>query len=128
MTIRVLLCDDQALVRGGFRMILEARADLQVVGEAGTSRQASAWPGSPARCDLDGRPDANLNGWSSPPDPSASGSPARMLMLTTYDLDEYVYAADRPEPAGSCSRTSTSQLTKAIRVIAARATPCSRRR
>ena len=50
MTIRVLLCDDQALVRGGFRMILEARPDLQVVGEAedGLGVQAgSAWPWTP---------------------------------------------------------------------------------
>ena len=47
MTIRVLLCDDQALVRGGFRMILEARPDLQVVGEAEDGRKRSAWPGRP---------------------------------------------------------------------------------
>jgi DNA-binding NarL/FixJ family response regulator len=48
MTIRVLLCDDQALVRGGFRMILEARPDLQVVGEARTAGRRSAWPGRPS--------------------------------------------------------------------------------
>ena len=48
MTIRVLLCDDQALVRGGFRMILEARPDLQVVGEAEDGLQAVASPGRPS--------------------------------------------------------------------------------
>ena len=70
MTIRVLLCDDQALVRGGFRMILEARPDLQVVGEA-EDGAAGGQPGpaDPARCDLDGRPDAEPGrGRGHPPD------------------------------------------------------------
>ena len=59
MTIRVLLCDDQALVRSGFRMILEAREDIEVVGEAEDGVQAIelAWRADPGR-DPDGRADA----------------------------------------------------------------------
>jgi DNA-binding NarL/FixJ family response regulator len=121
MTIRVLLCDDQALVRGGFRMILEARADLQVIGEAADGAQAV----SLAR---QTRPDVilmdvrmpHLDGVEATRQIVASGSPARILVLTTYDLDEYVYAAIRAGASGFLLKdASAEELVRAIRIVAA---------
>ena len=101
MTIRVLLCDDQALVRGGFRMILEARPDLQVVGEAEDGRQAVslARRTQPDVILMDVRM-PNLDGVEATRQIVAAGSAARILVLTTYDLDEYVYAAIRAGASG----------------------------
>ena len=121
MTIRVLLCDDQALVRGGFRMILEARPDLQVVGEAADGAQAVslARQTQPDVILMDVRmPD--LDGVEATRQIVASGSPARILILTTYDLDEYVYAAIRAGASGFLLKdTPPSDLLAGIRVVAA---------
>jgi DNA-binding NarL/FixJ family response regulator len=121
MTIRVLLCDDQALVRGGFRMILEARPDLQVVGEADNGVQAIelARQAAPDVILMDIRmPD--LDGVEATRRIVASGSPARILVLTTYDADEYVYAAIRAGASGFLLKDARpQQLAEAIRVIAA---------
>jgi DNA-binding NarL/FixJ family response regulator len=94
--IRVLLADDQALVRTGFRMILENAPDMQVVGEAGDGGEAAA----PA---LELQPDIVLMDVRMPEVDAveatrrictgASGDRIRVLILTTFDLDEYVYAA-----------------------------------
>jgi DNA-binding NarL/FixJ family response regulator len=121
MTIRVLLCDDQALVRSGFRMILEARQDLQVVGEAEDGRQAVslARQTQPDVILMDVRM-PNLDGVEATRQIVAAGSPARILVLTTYDLDEYVYAAIRAGASGFLLKdVQPAQLAEAIRVIAA---------
>jgi DNA-binding NarL/FixJ family response regulator len=121
MTIRVLLCDDQALVRGGFRMILEARPDLQVVGEAEDGAQAVslARQTQPDVILMDVRM-PNLDGVEATRQIVAGGSPARILVLTTYDLDEYVYAAIRAGASGFLLKdVQPAQLAEAIRVIAA---------
>ena len=121
MTIRVLLCDDQALVRSGFRMILEARPDLQVVGEAEDGAQAVslARQTQPDVILMDVRM-PHLDGVEATRQIVAAGSPARILVLTTYDLDEYVYAAIRAGASGFLLKdVQPAQLAEAIRVIAA---------
>jgi DNA-binding NarL/FixJ family response regulator len=121
MTIRVLLCDDQALVRSGFRMILEARSDLQVVGEAEDGREAVSLAAQtqPDVILMDVRM-PNLDGVEATRQIVAAGSPARILVLTTYDLDDYVYAAIRAGASGFLLKdVQPDQLAEAIRVIAA---------
>ena len=102
MSIRVLLADDQALVRGGFRMILEATDDLAVVGEAGDGGEAATLA---ERL----RPDVVLmdvrmpgvDGIEGTRRIAASGArAARIIVLTTYDVDEYVFAALRAGASG----------------------------
>jgi DNA-binding NarL/FixJ family response regulator len=121
MTIRVLLCDDQALVRSGFRMILEARDDLEVVGEAEDGQQAIDLAASTA-------PDVvlmdvrmpNLDGIEATRRLVQSGSAAQIIVLTTYDLDEHVYAAIRAGASGFLLKdVQPVQLVDAIRVVAA---------
>jgi DNA-binding NarL/FixJ family response regulator len=119
--IRVLLADDQALVRSGFRMILENRSDIEVVGEAQNGLEA---------IDLarDVEPDVilmdvrmpELDGVEATRRIVASGSPARVLILTTFDLDEYVYEAIRAGASGFLLKdVQPVELVDAIRVVAA---------
>jgi DNA-binding NarL/FixJ family response regulator len=119
--IRVLLCDDQALVRSGFRMILEAREDLQVVGEAADGLEA-------VERTRDLAPDVvlmdvrmpNVDGVEATRRIAASGSRARVLILTTFDLDEYVYEAIRAGASGFLLKdVQPAQLVDAVRVVAA---------
>lgn len=121
MTIRVLVCDDQALVRSGFRMILEARPDLEVVGEAEDGLQAVELAGQtdPDVVLMDVRM-PNLDGVEATRRIVGSGSPARVIVLTTYDVDEHVYDAVRAGASGFLLKdVQPTQLVDAIRVVAA---------
>jgi DNA-binding NarL/FixJ family response regulator len=119
--IRVLVVDDQALVRGGFRLILESQADIDVVGEAADGREALTL----AR---DLRPDVvlmdvrmpGMDGLEATRQLLAGPKGPRVLMLTTFDLDEYVYDALRAGASGFLLKdVSPEQLSEAVRVVAA---------
>jgi DNA-binding NarL/FixJ family response regulator len=120
VTIRVLLADDQALVRGGFRMILEARPDLEVVGEAGDGAEAVALTRQlrPDVVLMDVRmPD--MDGLEATRRIVASGSPARVVVLTTYDVDDSVFAALRAGASGFMLKdVRPAELAEAVRVVA----------
>jgi DNA-binding NarL/FixJ family response regulator len=120
--LRVLIADDQALVRAGFRMILDAEDDLEIVGEACDGRQA---------VDLarELKPDVVLMDIRMPEMDgieatrlitSADGDEVtRVLMLTTFDLNEYVYEALRAGASGFLLKdTPPEQLAAGIRVVA----------
>ena len=119
--IRVLLADDQALVRGGFRMILEARDDFDVVGEAANGIEAVelAEGLAPDVILMDVRM-PELDGVEATRRIVASGASARILILTTFDLDEYVHAAIRAGASGFLLKdVEPERLVEAIRVVAA---------
>jgi DNA-binding NarL/FixJ family response regulator len=94
MAIRVLIVDDQALVRAGFRMILEAQPDIEVVGEAENGLKAieSARSLRPDVVLMDIRM-PGLDGIEATKRLTAMGLKAHVVILTTYDLDEYVFDA-----------------------------------
>jgi DNA-binding NarL/FixJ family response regulator len=120
MTIRVLLCDDQALVRSGFRMILDRRSGMEVVGEAEDGLQAIALAErrSPDVILMDIRM-PNLDGVEATRRLVAAGTPARIVILTTFDLDEYVYDAIRAGASGFLLKDARpAQLVDAIEVVA----------
>jgi DNA-binding NarL/FixJ family response regulator len=119
--IRVVIADDQALVRSGFRAILDAEPDIEVVGTAGDGREA---------IDLaqQKRPDVvlmdirmpNLDGIEATRRLAALARPPRVLMLTTFDLDEYVYEALRAGASGFLLKDAgADELLHAVRVVAA---------
>jgi DNA-binding NarL/FixJ family response regulator len=121
VSIRVLICDDQALVRAGFRAILEAQADIEVVGEAENGAEAVALADrrAPDVILMDIRMPV-LDGVEATRRLLAAGSPARILVLTTFDLDEYVHAAIRAGASGFLLKDVTpAKLLEAIRVVAA---------
>ena len=119
--MRILIADDQSLVRAGFRLILESQPDLEVVGEARDGEEAVAM----ARRT---RPDVilmdirmpRLDGLEATRRIVSNGSPpCRIVMLTTFDLDEYVYAALRAGACGFLLKDVTpEQLIAAIRLVA----------
>jgi DNA-binding NarL/FixJ family response regulator len=121
--IRVLLADDQGLVRAGFRMVLEAQPDVEVVGEAADGRQAVETTRRlhPDVVLMDIRMPV-MDGIDATRQLCAPEAPTRanVLILTTYDLDEYVFAALR---AGACGfllkHTSPEGLVEAVRIVAA---------
>ena len=120
MSIRVLICDDQGLVRAGFRAILELQDDIEVVGEAenGAEAVALAERRSPNVILMDIRMPV-LDGVEATRRLVAGGSPSRILVLTTFDLDEYVHAAIRAGASGFLLKDVTpSKLLEAIRIVA----------
>jgi DNA-binding NarL/FixJ family response regulator len=121
VSTRVLICDDQALVRSGFRAILETRPDLEVVGEAenGVEAVALAERRSPDVILMDIRMPI-VDGVEATRQLVAKGSAARVLILTTFDLDEYVHAAIRAGASGFLLKdVKPADLVHAIHVVAA---------
>jgi DNA-binding NarL/FixJ family response regulator len=119
--IRILLADDQELVREGLRMLLDAEADLEVVGEAVDGRQAlvEARRLDPDLLLMDVRM-PELDGIEATRRLVESGNRARVLVLTTFDLDEYVYRALKAGASGFLLKdASREQLTGAVRTVAA---------
>ena len=121
MTIRVLVVDDQALVRSGFRLILEAREDIEVVGEAenGAAAVELASRVAPDVILMDVRM-PGMDGVEATRRLTEAGSTARVVILTTFDLDEYVHEALRAGASGFLLKdVQPAQLVDAVRVIAA---------
>jgi DNA-binding NarL/FixJ family response regulator len=121
VSVRILVADDQPLVRSGFRMVLDERPDLELVGEAADGEEAIR-----LASELD--PDVilmdvrmpNLDGVEATRRLIAGGSRARVLVLTTFDLDEYVYAAVQAGASGFLLKdVQPAELVDAIRVVAA---------
>ncbi len=119
--IRVLVADDQALMRTGFRMILDAEDDIEVVGEAIDGEDAIRQYGRlrPDVVVMDVRM-PTMDGIRATGRLTAIDPPARVLILTTFDLDEYVYEALRAGASGFLLKDRPSEeLVAAVRVIAA---------
>ena len=118
--IRVLLADDQQLIRGGLRMIVDAQPDLRVVGEAADGRAA---------VDMASRLEADvvvmdvrmprMDGVEATRRLRAAGDRPRVLILTTFDLDEYVFDALRAGASGFLLKDAPpADLVAAIRIVA----------
>ena len=117
--IRVLLAEDQALVRDGLRMMLAAEPDIEVVGEAAEGREALELVRrlDPDVVLMDVRM-PELNGIDATRRLAAAGSPVRVLVLTTFDLDEYVYEVMRAGASGFLLKDARrEQLAAAIRTV-----------
>ena len=120
MTIRVLVVDDQSMVRAGFRMLLAGEEDIQVVAEASNGLEAvdKAARFTPEVVLMDIRM-PELDGLEATRRILAADPDARILVLTTFDLDEYVYEALRAGASGFVLKDdSPEQLIAAIRTVA----------
>jgi len=119
VSIRVLLADDQSLVRAGFRLVLESHTDIEVVGEASNGEEAVHGVGRL-------EPDVVLMDIRMPQVDGIAATraitaahPTRVLVLTTYDLDEYVYDALQAGASGFLLKdTPPEQLADGIRAVA----------
>ncbi|NBM16877.1 response regulator transcription factor [Streptomyces sp. GC420] len=120
MTIRILVVDDQMMVREGFSVLLNAQPDMEVVGEAVNGREAV---GQVAAL----RPDVvlmdirmpEMNGLEATREIVAADGDAKVLVLTTFDLDEYVFQALRAGASGFLLKdASARQLAEGVRVVA----------
>jgi DNA-binding NarL/FixJ family response regulator len=121
MTIRVLVADDQAMVRAGFRMLLGSETDIEVVGEAGDGLEAvrRAAVTDPTVVLMDIRM-PELDGLEATRRILAGNPWARVLVLTTFDLDEYLYEALAAGASGFVLKDDPpEQLLAAIRTVAA---------
>jgi DNA-binding NarL/FixJ family response regulator len=121
VTIRVVLADDQPLVRAGLRVLLDATEGIDVVGEAATGVQA-------ARLASDAQPDVvvmdirmpDMDGIEATQVITAGGDAPRVLILTTFDEDDYVFGALRAGASGFCVKDmALDDILAAIRVVAA---------
>jgi DNA-binding NarL/FixJ family response regulator len=121
MTIRVVVADDQGMVRSGFSTLLNAQPDIEVIGEAVNGQDAIA-----RAAEL--RPDVILmdvrmpvlDGLQATRQIAATDDPPRILILTTFDLDDYVYEALRAGASGFLLKdASAGELAEAVRVVAA---------
>lgn len=121
MTIRVLIADDQLLVRAGFRVLVDSAPDLEVLGEASDGRQAVTMAGEL-------RPDVvlmdirmpGLDGLAATREITADPEGPRVIILTTFDIDEYVFEALRSGASGFLLKdTEPTELLQAVRVVAA---------
>ncbi len=121
MSVRVVIVDDQELIRTGFRMILAAEPDIEVVGEASTGAEAVR-----ATCEL--HPDVVLMDIRMPGVDGIEATrrilaespkpPTKVLILTTFDLDEYVYDALRAGASGFLLKdVPANQLAAAVRTV-----------
>jgi DNA-binding NarL/FixJ family response regulator len=121
MTIRVVVADDQGMVRSGFSVLLNAQPDIEVIGEAVNGQEAIA-----RAAEL--RPDVILmdvrmpvlDGLHATREITAMPDPPKILVLTTFDLDDYVYEALRSGASGFLLKdASASELANAVRLVAA---------
>jgi DNA-binding NarL/FixJ family response regulator len=121
MTIRVLVADDQSMVRAGFRMLLGGEEDMEVVAEASNGIEAvnQAARFNPGIILMDIRM-PELDGLQATRRILAADKTARILILTTFDLDEYVFEALRAGASGFVLKDdSPEQLIAAVRTVAA---------
>ena len=122
MSIRILIADDQALVRAGFKMILDAEGDLDVVGEASDGAQAIAMASelAPDLVLMDIRmPEVDGIQATRRVIAEAGERPVRVLMLTTFDLNEYVYDALRAGASGFLLKdVPPEQLVAGVKLVA----------
>jgi DNA-binding NarL/FixJ family response regulator len=121
MTVRVLVADDQSMVRAGFRMLLGGEEDMEVVAEASNGIEAVAQAArfNPGIILMDIRM-PELDGLQATRRILAADKTARILILTTFDLDEYVFEALRAGASGFVLKDdSPEQLIAAIRTVAA---------
>ena len=121
MTIRVVVADDQGMVRSGFSVLLNAQPDIEVIGEAVNGQEAIA-----RAAEL--RPDVILmdvrmpvlDGLHATREITAMPDPPKILVLTTFDLDDYVYEALRSGASGFLLKdASADELANAVRLVAA---------
>ncbi|MET7474966.1 response regulator transcription factor [Streptomyces sp. NPDC005648] len=120
MTIRVLIADDQMMVREGFSVLLNAMPDIEVVGEAVNGREAvdRVRELTPDVVLMDIRM-PELNGIEATREIVAADTTSKVLVLTTFDLDEYVYQALRAGASGFLLKdASARQLADGVRVVA----------
>ena len=121
MTIRVVVADDQGMVRSGFSTLLNAQPDIEVIGEAVNGQDAVARA-------VELRPDVILmdvrmpvlDGLQATREITGMDDPPRILILTTFDLDDYVFEALRAGASGFLLKdASAGELAEAVRVVAA---------